>query len=169
MTRKLTLFLVCAFEVALILFVAAWTAWAETTVEFKSGDALLSNDISYDLTLTTIGADYDGAKLFLSCNTSKQWEAQLAVSQTIFPDRVGDNIMYEEVTFKVEGVNHVERGEWSMNLMKYKNLFFRGDARAFVLRLNDGTRINIGVQSSIYQFDLEDTKAHIQEMKKHCL
>ena len=28
MTRKLTLFLVCAFEIALILFVAAWTAWA---------------------------------------------------------------------------------------------------------------------------------------------
>ena len=31
MTRKLTLFLVCAFEIALILFVVAWTAWAETT------------------------------------------------------------------------------------------------------------------------------------------
>jgi hypothetical protein len=30
MTRKLTLFLVCAFEIALILFVAAWAAWAET-------------------------------------------------------------------------------------------------------------------------------------------
>ena len=29
MTHKLTLFLVCAFEIALILFVAAWTAWAE--------------------------------------------------------------------------------------------------------------------------------------------
>ena len=28
MTRKLTLFTVCAFEIALILFVAAWTAWA---------------------------------------------------------------------------------------------------------------------------------------------
>ena len=26
MTRKITLFLVCAFEVALILFVAVWTA-----------------------------------------------------------------------------------------------------------------------------------------------
>ena len=26
MTRKLTLFLVCAFEIALILFVASWTA-----------------------------------------------------------------------------------------------------------------------------------------------
>ena len=31
MTRKLTLFLVCAFEIALILFVVAWTAWAEST------------------------------------------------------------------------------------------------------------------------------------------
>ena len=30
MTRKLTLFLVCAFEIALILFVASWTAWAES-------------------------------------------------------------------------------------------------------------------------------------------
>jgi hypothetical protein len=29
MTRKLTLFLVCAYEIALILFVAAWTARAE--------------------------------------------------------------------------------------------------------------------------------------------
>jgi hypothetical protein len=29
MTRKLTLFAVCAFEIALILFVVAWTAWAE--------------------------------------------------------------------------------------------------------------------------------------------
>jgi hypothetical protein len=31
MTRKLTLFLVCAFEIALILFAAAWTASADTT------------------------------------------------------------------------------------------------------------------------------------------
>ena len=30
MTRKLTLFLVCAFEVALILFFVAWSALAET-------------------------------------------------------------------------------------------------------------------------------------------
>ena len=30
MTRKLTLFLVCAFEIGLILFVAAWTSWADT-------------------------------------------------------------------------------------------------------------------------------------------
>jgi len=29
MTRKLTLFIVCAFEIALILLVAAWTAWAD--------------------------------------------------------------------------------------------------------------------------------------------
>jgi len=29
MTRKLTLFAVCAFEVALILFVVAWTALAD--------------------------------------------------------------------------------------------------------------------------------------------
>ena len=28
MTRKLTLFLVCAFEIGLILFVAAWTVTA---------------------------------------------------------------------------------------------------------------------------------------------
>ena len=30
MTRKPSLFLVCAFEIGLILFVAAWAAWAET-------------------------------------------------------------------------------------------------------------------------------------------
>ena len=30
MTRKLTLFTVCAFEIALILFVATWTAFANT-------------------------------------------------------------------------------------------------------------------------------------------
>ena len=30
MTRKLTLFLVCAFEIGLILFVAAWTVHAKT-------------------------------------------------------------------------------------------------------------------------------------------
>jgi len=34
MTRKFTLFLVCAFEVALILFVAAWTAWADDANSF---------------------------------------------------------------------------------------------------------------------------------------
>ena len=34
MTRKLTLFLVCAFEIALILFVAAWTAWADEASSF---------------------------------------------------------------------------------------------------------------------------------------
>ena len=38
MTRQITLFLVCAFEIALILFVAAWTAWAKEKIvnaEFK--------------------------------------------------------------------------------------------------------------------------------------
>jgi hypothetical protein len=34
MPRKLTLFLVCAFEIALILFVAAWTAWANDANSF---------------------------------------------------------------------------------------------------------------------------------------
>jgi hypothetical protein len=30
MTRRTTLFLVCAFEIALLLFVAAWSAFADT-------------------------------------------------------------------------------------------------------------------------------------------
>jgi len=30
MARRTTLFLVCAFEIALLLFVAAWSALAET-------------------------------------------------------------------------------------------------------------------------------------------
>jgi phage shock protein PspC (stress-responsive transcriptional regulator) len=34
MTRKLTLFAFCAFEIALILFVAAWTAWASDANSF---------------------------------------------------------------------------------------------------------------------------------------
>jgi hypothetical protein len=34
MTRKLTLFFVGAFEIALILFVAAWTAWADDANNF---------------------------------------------------------------------------------------------------------------------------------------
>jgi hypothetical protein len=33
MTRKLTLFIVCAFEIALILFLVAWTAWAGQQTE----------------------------------------------------------------------------------------------------------------------------------------
>jgi len=37
MTRKLTLFLVCAFEIALIVFVAAWTASAETAKPISQG------------------------------------------------------------------------------------------------------------------------------------
>jgi hypothetical protein len=41
MTRKLTLFIVCAFEIALILFVVAGTAWAgqqtENSVVFYDG------------------------------------------------------------------------------------------------------------------------------------
>ena len=43
MTRKLTLFLVCAFEVALILFVAAWSAWGAERVrcEWNTQTALL--------------------------------------------------------------------------------------------------------------------------------
>jgi len=35
MTRKLTLFLVCAFEIALILFVVAWTAFAADGAKYK--------------------------------------------------------------------------------------------------------------------------------------
>ncbi|MGB1900708.1 MAG: hypothetical protein ACPHOZ_05740 [Candidatus Puniceispirillaceae bacterium] len=52
MTRKLTLFAVCAFEVALILFVATWTALAdvlpdvspEEQYRFSLGKAL-ANDL----------------------------------------------------------------------------------------------------------------------------
>jgi hypothetical protein len=35
MRRKLSLFLICAFEIALILFVAAWTAWAVSEEKFS--------------------------------------------------------------------------------------------------------------------------------------
>ena len=51
MTRKLTLFFVCAFEVALILFLAAWTAWADEML-FKDDYSVLIND-----TLDKNGAD----------------------------------------------------------------------------------------------------------------
>jgi len=40
MTRKLTLFLVCAFEITLILFVVAWTAWADSYPIGKKGDVI---------------------------------------------------------------------------------------------------------------------------------
>jgi hypothetical protein len=43
MTRKLTLFIVCAFEVALILFVAAWTAWGSILGSDSYEDCVLEN------------------------------------------------------------------------------------------------------------------------------
>ena len=46
MTRKITLFLVCFFDVALILFLAAWTAWAEnrlTVYEVSSPPSCTNN------------------------------------------------------------------------------------------------------------------------------
>ncbi len=59
MTRKLTLFIVCAFEIALILFVAAWTALASSTstynctteaiVEIKDGITLQKPNFSFSL------------------------------------------------------------------------------------------------------------------------
>jgi len=44
MTRKLTLFLVCAFEIALILFVTAWTAFASTENLYACGQWTLRNE-----------------------------------------------------------------------------------------------------------------------------
>jgi hypothetical protein len=42
MTRKLTLWLVCAFEVALLMFVVAWSALAEThLVEGKEAEQII--------------------------------------------------------------------------------------------------------------------------------
>ena len=43
MTRKLTLFLVCAFEIALILFVVAWTAWGSILGSDSYEDCVLEN------------------------------------------------------------------------------------------------------------------------------
>ena len=45
MTRKLTLFLVCAFEVALILFVAAWTAWADEMLDKGNYSARIKDSL----------------------------------------------------------------------------------------------------------------------------
>ena len=44
MTRKLTLFLVCAFEIALILFVVAWKAFANTENLYACGQWTLRNE-----------------------------------------------------------------------------------------------------------------------------
>jgi hypothetical protein len=46
MTRKFTLFLVCAFEIALILFVAAWTAradWPKEIMDIQLGQPCSKN------------------------------------------------------------------------------------------------------------------------------
>ena len=44
MNRKLTLFLVCAFEIALMLFLAAWSAFANTENLYASSQWARSND-----------------------------------------------------------------------------------------------------------------------------
>lgn len=71
MTRKLTLFLVCAFQIALILFVAAWPARAgvatmryETSSQFEFSFYRLETDLFSKKKLHkkvwTMGADLRG-------------------------------------------------------------------------------------------------------------
>ena len=139
-----------------------------TITTYETGEALLAAGKSFDLTLTTTSGAYDAAKLFVSCNSSDGYTVQLAVSSTIFPDRVDDQAMYEKIKYKVTGINYVEETEWLMNSMQYKNTFYAGDAKEFVLRLYDGQSLNMGVDGKIYQFDLAESKPHVAHMKSNC-
>ena len=70
MTRRTTIFLVCAFEIALILFVAAWSAHAkETFVSCQNGMLYKHN---YNLLNSTFEFRNDGEWLpFCECSGQK--------------------------------------------------------------------------------------------------
>jgi hypothetical protein len=112
MTRKLTLFLVCAFEIALILFVAAWTVHAKTeqlyacsqwvrqneevrltdafreTFPDKMGRNFILSDVSGNVTIVD---EYgDETKVTQLGKHNRYWD----IYQTLAPDLYGNDRVF---------------------------------------------------------------------------
>ena len=92
MTHKLTLFLVCAFEFTLILFVAAWTAWANTAPTYncvtKEIIQITEGDVEKKPNFNFMLIDNGSSFIFtLEKNNSLLLDRQMAIQ-----GRVDDNI-----------------------------------------------------------------------------
>ncbi|MEQ6918748.1 hypothetical protein [Halomonas aquatica] len=146
----------------------ASSAIANPNLEFSERGDDFSNKVISTLRVST--SDTSAASLYLSCNPAEGLSVQLATRDVMFPDDLPDNYMRISTTHKFEEAPKADTTYWMMNMMKYKNSWYRGNQRAFIEQAARSSQLNLRLnrQGTVYRFDLNGATPPLKKILERC-
>jgi hypothetical protein len=141
-------------------------AFAEVQYTEKEDD--FSNDKVYSLKIPSIKGE--SAVIFISCHPKNKLDVQLAITGTMFPNDAVGGGMIISTTHKFDKAEEAITSDWFMNLMKYKNAWYRGNKVEFAKSaiVSDQLSLRLNKRNDIYKFKLNDTAVHLQKILGAC-
>src|SRR5690554_3142917 len=152
--------------VVLAYALTAINGYAEITYSEKEDD--FSNEKIYSLKIPSEKGE--SATIFISCYPESKLNVQLAITGTMFPDDTADGGMIISTTHKFDKAEKAITSNWFMNLMKYKNSWYRGDILEFskdAIRSNQ-LNIRLNKRSDIFKFPLKGSAVHLTKILANC-
>src|SRR5690554_1564122 len=141
---------------------------AHSDVEYTETTDDFSNEKIYSLKIPSDKGP--SAVVFISCYPENKLSVQLAITGTMFPDDTADGGMIISTTHKFDKAEKAITSNWFMNLMKYKNSWYRGDILEFskdAIRSNQ-LNIRLNKRSDIFKFPLKGSAVHLTKILANC-
>lgn len=140
---------------AAVFILTALVAAAQAAEYTKEAD-----DFSNGTEHTVIFQDTNGeAALFVKCaDEQKSFWVQIYIEDVIFPDDIGDKVMYLNVTHKFDTADSAHTGRWIMPMAKYYNAQYDGDERIFISEAISANRLAVkqNKTGAAYRFEIDD-------------
>jgi hypothetical protein len=141
---------------------------AYSDVEYTESGDDFSNEKIYSLKIPSEKGQ--SAVVFISCYPENKLNVQLAITGTMFPDDTADGGMIISTTHKFDKAEKAITSNWFMNLMKYKNAWYRGDVLQFTKDAIRSNQLNIRLnkRNDIFKFPLKGSADHLHKILSNC-
>lgn len=141
------------------------------TLAFPNVEFIVGQDFSNEkvTTLRVDSMEQRPSTLFVSCFPSGI-NIQLAFNGTIFPDDISNDGMVVSITHKFYTAEEAHTTNWHMNMMKYKDAWYRGDPKQFISEGIGAQQLNLRLNRNgdIVRFDFSKALEHLTTVKGAC-
>ncbi len=162
MKRLLTIITLCLYVSPEVL----------ANVTFDKKNDKFSNGVVSTISIVSNTSDGMNGTLFISCHRGEQVSIQLGSTRTMFPDEAMPNAegMLISTTYKFKEAGKAITSDWFMNIMKYKNAWYRGNAKRFITQAMGSTQlyVRLNKRSDIYSFPLTKAHKYLKELDEAC-
>lgn len=152
--------------ISIITLAPSSSTYADVELQEKSDD--FSNEIISSLRVGT--TDTYPASLIFSCNPDTGLSVQLATEDIMYPDEAHRDKMVISTTHKFVEAPESATTYWSMKLAKYKNSWYQGDPRDFIIEAAESSQLNMRLNriGTVYLFRLEGTAENLRKILRRC-